>query len=82
MAARGNHLADVKVNDNFAKFSEALYSADRVAREEVAARARIQAELAAKEREEKEQSLRALAEKARQQRSTSKVKKEESLTDR
>jgi SNW domain-containing protein 1 len=69
MAARGNHLADVKVNDNFAKFSEALYSADRVAREEVAARARIQAELAAKEREEKEQSLRALAEKARQQRS-------------
>jgi SNW domain-containing protein 1 len=73
MAARGNHLADVKVNDNFAKFSEALFSADRVAREEVAARARIQAELAAKEREEKEQSLRALAEKARQQRSAIKV---------
>lgn len=82
MAARGNHLSDVKVNDNFAKFSEALYSADRVAREEVATRARIQAELAAKEREDKEQSLRALAEKARQQRSATKYKQEESLMDR
>ena len=82
MAARGNHLADVTVNDNFARFSEALFAADRVAREEVAARARIQAELAAKEREEKEQSLRALVEKARQQRSGSELKKEESLTDR
>lgn len=69
MAARGNHLDDVKINDNFAKFSEALYAADRAAREEVAARSRIQAQLAAKEREEKEQSLRALAEKARRERS-------------
>jgi SNW domain-containing protein 1 len=68
MAARGNHLDDVKINDNFAKFSEALYAADRAAREEVEARSRIQAQLAAKEREEKEQSLRALAEKARRDR--------------
>jgi len=68
MAARGNHLDDVKINDNFAKFNEALYAADRAAREEVAARSRIQAQLAAKEREEKEQSLRALAEKARKER--------------
>ena len=69
MAAKGNHVTDVKINDNFAKFSEALFAADRAAREEVAARARIQAQLATKEREEKEQSLRNLAEKAREERS-------------
>jgi SNW domain-containing protein 1 len=68
MAAKGQHLADVKINDNFAKLSEALFAADRAAREEVAARARIQAQMAAKEREEKEQSLRNLAEKARRER--------------
>jgi SNW domain-containing protein 1 len=68
MAAKGNHLAEVKINDNFAKFSEALYAADRAAREEVQARARIQAQLAAKEREEKEQKLKELAERARRER--------------
>ena len=80
MAAKGQHLADVKINDNFAKFSEALYAADRAAREEVQARARIQAQLASKEREEKEQSLRALAEKARRERSV--LFKREELTSR
>jgi SNW domain-containing protein 1 len=69
MAAKGQHLADVKINDNFAKLSEALYAADRAAREEVQARSRIQAQLATKEREEKEQSLQKLAEKARRERS-------------
>src|SRR5277367_5237626 len=69
MAAKGQHLADVKINDNFAKFSEALYAADRAAREEVQARSRIQAQLASKEREEKEQSLKNLAERARKERS-------------
>jgi SNW domain-containing protein 1 len=68
MAAKGQHLADVKINDNFAKLSEALYAADRAAREEVQARSRIQAQLATKEREEKEQSLQKLAEKARRER--------------
>lgn len=68
MAAKGQHLADIKINDNFAKLSEALYAADRAAREEVQARSRIQAQLAAKEREDKEQSLKALAEKARRER--------------
>ena len=69
MAAKGQHLADVKINDNFAKLSEALSAAERAAREEVHARSRIQAQLAAKEREEKENSLKALAEKARRERS-------------
>jgi len=68
MAAKGQHLADIKINDNFAKLSEALYAADRAAREEVQARSRIQAQLAAKEREDKEASLKALAEKARRDR--------------
>jgi len=69
MAAKGQHLADVKINDNFAKLNEALYAADRAAREEVQARSRIQAQLAHKEREEKELSLKSLAEKARRERS-------------
>lgn len=69
MAAKGQHLSDIKINDNFAKLSEALFAADRAAREEVQARARIQAQLAAKEREEKEQGLRNLAEKARREKS-------------
>ena len=80
MAAKGQHLADVKINDNFAKLSEALYAADRAAREEVQARARIQAQLASKEREEKEQSLKELAEKARRERSV--LFKVERLTSR
>ena len=69
MAAKGQHLADVKINDNFAKLAEALSAADRAAREEVQARARIQAQLAVKERNEKEESLKNLAEKARRERS-------------
>lgn len=80
MAARGNHLANVTINDNFAKLSEALYAADRAAREEVAARARIQAQLATKEREEKEQRLRDLADRAYKERSALCLR--ERLTDR
>lgn len=56
------------INDNFAKFSEALYVADRHAREEVRARSQMQQLLAQKEKAQKEENLRMLAQRAREER--------------
>ena len=58
----------VHINENFAKLSEALYIADRKAREAVEMRAQIEKKLAQKEKEKKEQNLRDLAQKAREER--------------
>lgn len=68
LAADGRGLQDVEINDKFAQFSEALFMADRHAREEVRQRAAMQARLAEKERERKEDTLRMLAQKAREER--------------
>lgn len=68
LAADGRGLQDVHINDNFAKFSEALYVADRHAREEVRARSQMQQLLAQKEKTQKEENLRMLAQKAREER--------------
>lgn len=56
------------INDNFAKFSEALFIADRHAREEVRQRALMQQKLAEKEKAQKEENLRILAQRAREER--------------
>ncbi|KAI5290499.1 mRNA splicing protein [Ascosphaera aggregata] len=69
LAADGRGLQDVTINDKFAQFSEALYMADRHAREEVQQRAAMQRKLAEKEKLQKEESLRQLAAKAREARS-------------
>ncbi|EIN07084.1 hypothetical protein PUNSTDRAFT_144643 [Punctularia strigosozonata HHB-11173 SS5] len=69
LAADGRGLQDVHINDNFAKFSEALYVADRHAREEVRQRSLMQQKLAQKEKEAKEENLRMLAQRAREERS-------------
>jgi SNW domain-containing protein 1 len=61
-------MFQVHINDNFAKFSEALYVADRHAREEVRARAQMQQLLAQKEKTQKEENLRLLAQRAREER--------------
>lgn len=68
LAADGRGLQETTINDNFAKLSEALFIADRHARDEVRLRADMQARLAAKEKDEKEQKLRMLAQKAREER--------------
>ncbi|KZO90510.1 hypothetical protein CALVIDRAFT_569017 [Calocera viscosa TUFC12733] len=68
LAADGRGLQDIHINDNFAKLSEALYVADRHAREEVRQRALMQQKLAQKEKESKEENLRLLAQRARQDR--------------
>ncbi|GAA6016768.1 hypothetical protein JCM8202_004422 [Rhodotorula sphaerocarpa] len=69
LAADGRGLQDVQINDRFAQFSEALYVADRHAREEVRQRALMQQKIAQKEKEAKEENLRMLAQRAREERS-------------
>jgi SNW domain-containing protein 1 len=68
LAADGRGLQEVTINDNFAKLSEALFAADRHAREEVKQRALMREKLSQKEKEEKEKRLRMLAQKAREER--------------
>ena len=69
LAADGRGLQDVTINDKFARFAEALFTADRHAREEVKQRALMQQKLAEKEKAQKEDYLRGLAQKAREERS-------------
>ncbi|KLJ09470.1 pre-mRNA-processing protein 45 [Blastomyces silverae] len=69
LAADGRGLQDVSINDKFAQFAEALFTADRHAREEVKQRAQMQQKLAEKEKAQKEEHLRQLAQKAREARS-------------
>ncbi|KAF9505298.1 hypothetical protein BS47DRAFT_1489855 [Hydnum rufescens UP504] len=68
LAADGRGLQDVHINDNFAKFSEALFVADRHAREEVRERSLMQQRLVEKEKASKEEHLRMLAQRAREER--------------
>ncbi|KAJ3046144.1 mRNA splicing protein [Rhizophlyctis rosea] len=68
LAADGRGVQDIQINDNFAKLSEALFIADRHAREEVKIRGEMQAKLAEKEKREKEEKLRLLAQRAREER--------------
>lgn len=68
LAADGRGLQSVHINENFAKLAEALYIADRKAREAVEMRAHVERNIASKEKEAKEQQLRMLAEEARNKR--------------
>ncbi len=68
LAADGRGLQQNHINENFSKFAEALYIADRKARESVEARAQLEKKLAAKEKEAKESKLREMAQKAREER--------------
>ncbi|KAK2191762.1 hypothetical protein NP493_46g05014 [Ridgeia piscesae] len=67
LAADGRGLQSVHINENFAKLAEALYIADRKAREAVEMRAQVEKKMAQKEKEKKEESLRLLAQKAREE---------------
>ncbi|KAJ9604579.1 mRNA splicing protein [Cladophialophora chaetospira] len=68
LAADGRGLQDVTINDKFAQFAEALFTADRHAREEVQLRTQMQQKLAEKEKLAKEEHLREMARKAREER--------------
>ncbi|EDV99526.1 puff-specific protein Bx42 [Drosophila grimshawi] len=68
LAADGRGLQQVHINEKFAKMAEALYIADRKAREAVEARAQLEKKLAQKEKEKKEDMLRMMAQRAREER--------------
>lgn len=68
LAADGRGLQQVHINENFSKLAEALYIADRKAREAVEARAQLERKLAQREKEKKEDHLRLMAQKARDHR--------------
>ncbi|KAJ2710609.1 mRNA splicing protein [Coemansia spiralis] len=68
LAADGRGSEEIVVNDNFARLSEALISAESHARKEISERAKIQQTLARREKEAKEERLRLLAQRAREER--------------
>merc|ERR1712226_982325 len=68
LAADGRGLRGVHINENFSKFAEALFIADRKAREAVETRAMIEKSLAQKDKEKRENKLKQLAQKARDER--------------
>lgn len=82
LAADGRGLQDVTISDKFAQFAEALFTADRHAREEVKQRALMQQRLAEKEKAQKEDHLRMLAQKAREERAGAGSGRRESRTSR
>ena len=65
LAADGRGLAQVSINDKFAKLSESLYIAENQARAEVQERNRIKQHVAEQEKRKKEEELRDLAAQAR-----------------
>ncbi|KAL8410073.1 hypothetical protein RB594_008244 [Gaeumannomyces avenae] len=82
LAADGRGMQDVTINDKFAQFSEALFMADRHAREEVKQRALMQQRLAEKEKAQKEENLRQLAQKAREERAGASRRRSRSRSSR
>ncbi|VDN14127.1 unnamed protein product [Dibothriocephalus latus] len=68
VAADGRGLQTVHINENFAKLAEALYTADRKAREAVEMRAEIERKVALKAKERREEQLQRIAKEAREAR--------------
>lgn len=77
LAADGRGLQSVHINENFSKFAEALYIADRKAREAIEMRAKVEQTIAQKEKSKKEEDLKNLANQVREQRSGIKPLKED-----
>lgn len=82
LAADGRGLQDPHINDKFAKLAEALYIADRKAREGVELRAQLEKKLAQKEKEKQEKKLRELAMKTREERAGIKTASDRSVDER
>lgn len=68
LASGAAALRDNSINDKFAALAETLYSAEREARQQVEARARIQRNVSLRAKEAKEKQLRDLAARAREER--------------
>lgn len=68
LSADGRHLQDRTVSEKFPKLAEALYAAERKAREEIDIKASIEKQLAVKEALRKEEEMRIIAAQARLER--------------
>jgi SNW domain-containing protein 1 len=68
LATDGRGLIEPVLNDNFAKFSQAMYIAERNARDEVAKRATLEKQKGIMERENQKDALRLAAQQARMER--------------
>lgn len=68
LASDASSLQDNHINDKFATLAEAMYMAERNAREEVEKRAEIQRNVSLRAKEAKEKELRDLAARARSER--------------
>lgn len=77
LAADGRGLQSVHISEKFSKFSEALYIADRKAREAIEMRAKVEQTIAQKDKAKKEEDLKNLANQIREQRSGIKPVKED-----
>merc|ERR1712217_389305 len=79
LLADGRNLQEAKINDNFAKLSEALYIAEQKAREDTELRRRIAEEHALREKEKKDTEMRASAMQARMEKTLINENKASSL---
>eukprot|EP01053_Blabericola_migrator_P001460 Blabericola_migrator_1__1459@NODE_1385_length_4665_cov_90_290126_g927_i0_p2_GENE_NODE_1385_length_4665_cov_90_290126_g927_i0NODE_1385_length_4665_cov_90_290126_g927_i0_p2_ORF_typecomplete_len308_score52_72SKIP_SNW/PF02731_15/1_1e02SKIP_SNW/PF02731_15/7_5e56_NODE_1385_length_4665_cov_90_290126_g927_i022873210 len=68
LQADGRGLKEVAINSRFAQFSEALYVAERLARDEIRIKNDMLKQKKEQEEQEREQRLREIAAKAREQR--------------
>merc|ERR1711920_676314 len=82
LLADGRNLQEAKINDNFAKLSEALYIAEQKAREDTELRRRIAEEHALREKERKDAEMRALAMQARMDKTLINKNKASSLDEK
>merc|ERR1711920_953544 len=82
LLADGRNLQEAKINDNFAKLSEALYIAEQKAREDMELRRRIAEEHALREKERKDTEMRASAMQARMDKTLTNENKASSLDEK
>merc|ERR1712113_1054745 len=82
LLADGRNLQETKINDNFAKLSEALYIAEQKAREDTELRRRIAEEHALREKERKDAEMRASAMQARMEKILTNENKASSLEEK
>jgi SNW domain-containing protein 1 len=81
LAADGRGLQQTHINENFAKFSEALNLAERNARDAVEARNQVKKSIALKNKSAQEQKMREMALKAKEERAKNKSSTKEEIDE-
>jgi SNW domain-containing protein 1 len=68
LAADGRGLQETQINNPFAKISDALYAAERIARADIDKREKFEKMVQSKQQQEREEKIKELAQTAREQR--------------